>query len=153
MIFNFFNSRFFLVILFPFFLGALTIFTFQPFNYSYLNFLIIPSLFLTTTYVQKKLKNTYRAKPYLLNLFLIGYLFGFGFFLKGTYWISNSLTFDDSFKFLVPFALIGLPIFLGLFFGLSILLVGPFIKNNFILVLLFCSALAFVDFFRTKLFL
>ncbi|MGA1339443.1 MAG: hypothetical protein ACO30J_02765, partial [Pelagibacteraceae bacterium] len=152
MIFNFFNSRFFLVFLFPLFLGAITIFTFQPFNYSYLNFFIIPSLFLTTTYVQKKSKNTYREKPYLLNLFLIGYLFGVGFFLTGTYWISNSLTFDESFKFLIPFALIGLPIFLGLFFGLGILLAGPFIKNNFISILLFCSSLAFVDFLRAKLF-
>jgi apolipoprotein N-acyltransferase len=152
MLFNYLNSRFFLVFLFPLFLGTLTIFTFQPFNYSYLNFFIIPSLFLTTTYVQKKSKNTYREKPYLLNLFLIGYLFGVGFFLTGTYWISNSLTFDESFKFLIPFALIGLPIFLGLFFGFSILLAGPFIKNNFISILLFCSALAFVDFLRAKLF-
>ena len=32
---------------------------------------------------------------YLINLFYAGYFFGIGFFLTGTYWISNSLQFDD----------------------------------------------------------
>ena len=115
MIFSFFNSRFFLVFLFPFTLGALTVFSFEPFNYNYINFFIIPALFLVTTYVQKKSKNTYRRKPYLFNLFLIGYLFGIGFFFTGTSWISQSLTFDENFKYLIPISIIGLPILLGLF--------------------------------------
>ena len=125
MIFNFLNSRLFLVFMFPFALGTLTVFSFQPFNFNYINFLIIPALFLTTTYVQKKSKNIYRNKPYLLNLFMIGYFFGFGFFLTGTYWISNSLTFDENLKFLIPISIIGLPLFLGIFFGLGNLIVGP----------------------------
>ena len=56
MVLNFINSRFFLVFLFPFTLGALTVFSFQPYNYSYINFFIIPALFLVTTYVKKNLK-------------------------------------------------------------------------------------------------
>jgi apolipoprotein N-acyltransferase len=152
MILNFLNSRFFLVFLFPFILGILTIFSFQPFNYNYINFLIIPALFLVTTYVQKRSKNIYRKKPYLLNLFLIGYLFGVGFFLSGTYWISYSLTFDENFKFLIPISVIGLPLFLGFFFGLGNLIAGPFLKNNFISILLFSSSFAFMDFMRAKIF-
>jgi|TARA_B110000027_G_C16117483_1_gene300955 apolipoprotein N-acyltransferase len=152
MILNFLSSRFCLVFLFPFTLGALTVFSFQPFNYSYINFFIIPALFLITTYVRKKSKSTYRKKPYLLNLFLIGYLFGVGFFLTGTSWISNSLTFDENFKFLIPISLIGLPLFLGFFFGLGNLIVGSFCKNNFISVLLFSSSLALMDFLRAKIF-
>ena len=124
MIFKFFSSRFFLIFLFPFILGTLTVFGFQPFNLNYINFAIIPILFLLTTYVQKKSRNTFRKKPYLLNLFLIGYLFGVGFFLTGTSWISNSLTFDENFKFLIPISLIGLPLFLGIFFGLGNLISG-----------------------------
>ena len=119
MILNFFNSKFFLIFLFPFVLGALTVFSFQPFNFSYINFLILPAIFLLTTYAQKKSKNTYRKKPYLLNLFFIGYLFGIGFFLSGIHWLSYSLPFDEHFKFFMPFAIIGLPIFLGTFFGLA----------------------------------
>jgi apolipoprotein N-acyltransferase len=151
MILNFLNSRFFLVFFSPFILGTLTVFSFQPFNFNYINFLIIPFLFLITTYVQKKSRNTFRKKPYLLNLFFIGYLFGFGFFLTGTYWISNSLTFDENFKFLIPIATIGLPLFLGIFFGIGNLIVGPFLKNNFISILLFSSSLAFMDYIRSKI--
>ena len=126
MIFKFLSSRFFLIFLLPFILGASTVFSFQPFNFSYINFLVFPILFLLTTYTQKKSKNTFRKKPYLLNLFFIGYLFGIGFFLTGINWISHSLTFDEKFKLLIPLVIIGLPIFLGLFFGFANLIVGPF---------------------------
>jgi len=152
MIFNFFNSRFFLVFLFPLILGSLTVFSFQPFNYNFINFIIMPILFLVTTYVQKKSKNRYRKRPYLLNLFLIGYLFGVGFFLAGTYWVSHSLTFDESLNFLIPITIVGLPLFLGLFFGFANLIVGPFLKNNFVSILLFASSLALMDFLRAKIF-
>jgi len=149
MILKFLNSRFFLIFLFPFILGLLTVFSFQPFNLSYINFLIFPILFFLTTYAKKKSKNTYRKKPYLLNLFFIGYLFGVGFFFSGIHWISHSLTFDENFKFLIPIAVIGLPIFLGLFFGLANLLAGPFLQNNFVSILLFSSSFAFIDYLRS----
>ena len=151
MILEFLNSRFFLIFLFPFVLGTLTVFSFQPFNLNYLLFIIFPSLFLLTTYVQKKSKNTFRKKPYLLNLFLIGYLFGIGFFLVGTYWISHALTFDENFKFLIPVSIVGLPLFLGIFFGIGNLIVGPFLQNNFTSILLFSSSLAFMDYLRANI--
>ena len=151
MILNLLNSKFFLIYLFPFVLGTLTVFSFQPYNLNFINFIIIPVLFLLTIYVQKKSKNTYRKKPYLLNLFLIGSLFGIGFFLTGIHWISYSLTFDESFKFLIPVAIIGFPIFLGVFFGVANLIVGPFLQYNFISILLFSSSLAFMDYLRAKI--
>ena len=152
MILNFLNSRIILIFLFPFILGSLTVFSFQPYNLNYINFIIIPLFFLITTYVQKKSKNTYRRKPYLLNLFLIGYLFGIGFFLTGTHWISHSLTFDENFSFLIPVAIIGMPIFLGIFFGIGNLIAGPFLQNNFTSILLFSSSFAFMDYVRAKIF-
>ena len=151
MILEFLNSRFVLIFLLPFILGTLTVFSFQPYNLSLINFAIIPIFFLLTTYVQKKSKNTFRKKPYLLNLFFIGYLFGIGFFLAGTYWISNALTFDENFKILIPISIIGLPLFLGIFFGIGNLIVGPFLQNNFISILLFSSSLAFMDYVRAKI--
>ena len=36
---------------------------------------------------------------------------GFGFYLSGLSWITNSLTFDDNFKIFIPFALIFIPLF------------------------------------------
>jgi apolipoprotein N-acyltransferase len=151
MILKFLNSRFFLIFLFPFILGVLSVFSFQPFNFSYINFFIFPFLFLITIHVQKKSKNTYRKKPYLLNLFFIGYLFGIGFFLSGTHWISHALTFDENFKYLIPIAILGFPIFLGIFFGIANLMVGPFLQNNFVSIVLFSSSFAFVDYLRAKI--
>ena len=53
--------------------------------------------------------------------FNIGWLFGFGYFISNLYWITHSLTFEDIFKPLIPFALILIPLFLGLFYGISTL--------------------------------
>ena len=63
------NSRLILVFIIPFFLGSATILSFQPFNLTIINFLIFPFLFFIVCYINKKSKNTYRKKPYLINLF------------------------------------------------------------------------------------
>ena len=70
------------------------------------------------------------AKPFVKNLLLLGTSYGFGFFFFGFYWIAYSLTFDNSFKFLIPFALILIPLFLSLFFSLPIMLVGSLVDKN-----------------------
>ena len=70
--------------------------------------------------------------------FKIGWLFGFGYFVSNLYWITYSLTFEESFKFLIPIALIIIPLFLGLFYGFAILILSFFkLEKNFFLVLLF----------------
>ena len=90
-----YNSRILLVYTIPFIIGMGTVFTFQPYNITFLNFIILPLLFLILCSINKRSKNIYRKKAYLRYLFLTGYSFGFGFFLTGTYWISNSLTFES----------------------------------------------------------
>ena len=72
--------------------------------------------FYLLVYIKKKSKGIYRKKPFKKNLFLFGTSFGFGYFICGLYWITNSLTFDQNFKFLIPFGLIIIPLFLSLFF-------------------------------------
>ena len=103
------NSRTILVFIIPFFLGLLSVLSFQPFNITLINFLIIPIFFLILSNINKRSKNKYRNKPYLKNLFFVGYFFGIGFFLSGTYWISYSLTFDENLKILIPFSIILIP--------------------------------------------
>ena len=44
-------------------------------------------------------------------------VFGFGYFITNLYWISISLTFDESFKFLMPITIILIPAFIALFYG------------------------------------
>ena len=78
-------------------------------------------------------------------------MFGFGFYLSGTSWISHSLTFDDNFTLLIPFAIILIPLFLGLFLGFTILIIGPLLSLNFSSLLIFSSSLAIADFLRSKI--
>ena len=99
---NFFNRRIFILFIFPFILGGITFLNFSPFNLFFINAISLSTLFYLIYYVKKKTQSSYRKKPFLKNLFFLGSSFGFSFFLFGIYWISHSLTFDDSFKFLHP---------------------------------------------------
>jgi len=146
------NNRFLILYLTPFIIGLLTVFSFQPFNITFINFLILPVFFYFIVYINKKSKSIFRKKPHKKNLFIFGFLFGFGFYLSGVSWITNSLTYDENLKFLIPFALIFIPMFLSLFVGFTTLIVGPFLNFNFSSILFFSGALAFSDFLRAKLF-
>ncbi len=53
--------------------------------------------------------------------FLIGWAFGFGHYAAGLYWITNALLVDAAkFGWLVPFAVSGLSLFLGLFAAVAL---------------------------------
>ncbi|MDA9624788.1 apolipoprotein N-acyltransferase [Candidatus Pelagibacter bacterium] len=145
------NNRIIILYCLPLLLGALTVFSFQPFNLSFINFILLPVFFSTIVYVRKRSQSVYRKKPFRKNLFLLGFLFGFGFYLSGIFWISYSLTFDESFKFLIPFAIILIPLFLGLFTGVTTLIIGQYLNFNFSSILLFSGALAFSDYLRGKI--
>ena len=144
------NNRFLILYVIPFILGSLTVFSFQPFNYTLINFFILPIFFYLIVYIKKKSKSTYRKKPYKKNLLIFGTIFGFSFYLSGIFWITYSLTFDENFKILIPITLIFIPLFLSLFFGLTTLIIGPFLSLNFSSILIFSGAFAFSDFVKAK---
>ena len=81
-----------------------------PFNYLVINFLTFTLFFL---FLFKKLNAQVNRKVF----FIYGWSFGFGYFISNLYWISISLTFDQSYKFLIPLALILIPAFLAIFYG------------------------------------
>ena len=83
----------------------------SPFNLFIINFFTFSSLYF---FLSKKLKQKQNMKIF----FLYGWIFGFGYFVTNLYWISISLTFDQSFKFLIPFTLVLIPTFLAIFYGL-----------------------------------
>ncbi len=144
------KNRFFVLYLIPFFIGLMTVFSFRPFNLSLINFFLIPAIFSLLVFVKKRSESKYRKKPYRKNLFLVGFFFSFGFYLSGIFWISYSLTFDESFKFLIPFSLIMIPFFLSLFNGVTTLIVGQFLNYNFSSILLFSGSFALSDYIRSK---
>jgi apolipoprotein N-acyltransferase len=145
------DNRFLTLYLIPFTIGSLTIISFHPFNITIINLLIFPLFFYLIVYIKKKSKSIYRKKPLRKNLFIFALLFGFGFYLSGISWITNSLTFDDNFKILIPFALILIPFFLSLFIALPILLIGPYLNLNLPSVLLFSGILALSDYLRAQI--
>ena len=152
MIEKYLNNRFLTLCIFPFLLGSLSIFSFEPFNFTLINLFIFPLFFYLLVYINKKSKSIYRKKPYKKNFFLFGLAFGFGFYLSGISWITNSLTFDENFKVLIPFALVLIPLFLSLFVGLTTLIIGQYLKMNFCSLLIFSSGLAFADYLRSYVF-
>ena len=151
MIDKYLNNRILILYFTPLLLGSLTVFSFQPFNFTMVNFFILPSFFYLIVFIKKKSKSTYRKKPYKKNLFIFGTVFGFSFYLSGISWITHSLTFDENFKILIPFALIIIPLFLSLFSGLTTLISGPFLNLNLHSILIFSGTFAFSDFLRSKI--
>ena len=136
---NLINKKFFIVFFSPFLLGAITTLGFAPYNLTLVNFLTFSTLLLIISVIKKKTQLRYRKKKLNRYFFYLGCAFGFGFFLFGNYWISISLTHDEMFKGLIPFALVLIPLFLSLFFGLAIFLVGTFAEKNISFILLFSA--------------
>ncbi len=146
---NFFNKRYFILFVFPFILGGITVFGYRPFNLFFFNAISLSLLFYLIYYVKKKTQSLYRKKPFIKNLFFLGTSYGFGFFLFGFYWIAYSLTFDESFKFLIPIALILIPLFLSLFFSIPIILSGYLIDLKIYSLISISFLLAIFDFLRS----
>ena len=91
-------------------LGALSSLSLPPLNFFLINFFTFSTFFIflfkNSNYSNKKI------------FFFYGWLYGFGYFITNIYWITISLTFDQDFNFLVPIALILIPAFLALFYGI-----------------------------------
>ena len=105
------------------FLGAISSYSLPPYNYFIINFITFSLFFI---FIFKKKKGATHNKSF----FKYGWYFGFGYFLFSLYWIVISLTFDQSFKFLIPVAIVLLPAFLGIFYGLITYLFSVFYSKN-----------------------
>ncbi len=142
------NSKIFIIFLAPFLIGSITILGFAPYNLTLINFISFSILLNLILIIKKKLKSKYRKKRYNIYFFYLGCSFGFGFFLFGNYWIAISLTHDESFKYLIPFSLILIPLFLSLFFGLTTFIVGSFAEKKISFILFFALIFSIFEFLR-----
>ena len=118
-------------------LGAISSYSLPPYNYFLINFVTF-SLFFIFIFNKKK------RMPNNKSFFKYGWYFGFGYFLFSLYWTVISLTFDQSFKFLIPFAVILLPAFLAIFYGLITYLFSIYYRKNIV-----CSFFIFSFLFGT----
>jgi len=145
------NNKFLVIFFLPFLLGGITVLGFAPYNLTLLNFFSFSILLFLILLIKKKTESKYRKKKSDRYFFYLGCAFGFGFFLFGNYWISISLTHDESFKNLIPFAVILIPLFLSLFFGCAILCIGRFCDQNIYFILLFSLIFSIFEFLRGNL--
>ena len=106
-------------------MGAISSYSLPPYNYFVINFISFSLFFIFLLNKKKEL-------PSNKSFFKHGWYFGFGYFLFSLYWVVISLTFDQSFKFLIPLALILLPTFLAIFYGLITYLFSVFYSKNII---------------------
>lgn len=88
---------------------------------------ITPFLFLGFSFLIYRLQVANSAK----QAFTLGWCYGFGYFLLSLYWIGNAvLVYADEFWWAYPFALIGLPLILALFYGFASMLSIKLTKQN-----------------------
>ena len=127
-------------------LGLFSSLSLPPFNYIIINFLTFSLFYIFLIRISLTSKNK-------KIFFLYGWLFGFGYFTSNLYWISLSLTFDENFKFLIPFAVVLVPTFLALFYGLvsySFVILKP--KKNLSSFFLFSLIFGTTEFLRGSIF-
>jgi len=128
----------------PFILGTITSFSLPPYSFFFINFITLPLLLIFFI-------SNYKKGKWIS--FQIGWMFGFGYFISNLYWITNSLTFEDNFKFLIPFALILIPLFLGLFYGLVTFICSYFLLDKkFSSILIFSIFFSLIEFIRSFIF-
>ena len=77
-------------------------------------------------------------------------MFGFGYFISNLYWITNSLKFEENFKPLIPIALVLIPLFLGIFYGLVTFACSFFsLKKKFSSIIIFSIFFSLIEFIRS----
>ena len=109
------EKRFITLFLIPLLIGSLSVLSFQPFNYILINFFVLPFCFYLIIFIKKNQKafiekNLQKKSIFIWNIFLFWLLFQWNT-------LDNEFpTFDESFTYLIPFALILIPLFLSLFF-------------------------------------
>ena len=138
-----FNNKF-LIIINLLFLGFISSFSLPPYNFFFINFFTFPFLFyILVINLDRK----------LLNNFLVGWFYGFGYFFSNLYWISNSLKFDENFEHLIILSIVLIPFLLSIFYGLFSYLLKFFkIKLNFISILTFSVTFSIIEYLRGSIF-
>jgi len=127
-------------------LGFFSSLSLPPFNYVIINFFTFSLFYILLV----RLSLTSENKKIF---FIYGWLFGFGYFVSNLYWISLSLTFDENFKFLIPLAVVLIPAFLAIFYGIiSYLFVTFRQKKNLSSFFLFSLIFGTIEFLRGSIF-
>ncbi|GAB4519463.1 MAG: apolipoprotein N-acyltransferase [Roseibium sp.] len=127
--------------------GALTAFALPPYNVSPLLLLTFPCLVWLLDGALEPGRGRWGEK--LRTGFVLGWLFGFGYFLAGLWWIGSAFLVEaERFAWLMPFAVLAMPAGLALFTGLGVALAAVFWTDRLRRVLLLAACLTLADWLR-----
>ncbi len=88
-----------------------------------------------------------------LRGFATGWLFGFGYFLAGLWWVGNAFLVEaDKFAWMLPFAVTILPAILAIFWGVAAGVANLAWREDWPRILLLSAVLALAEFLRGTLF-
>ncbi|MCV0424056.1 MAG: apolipoprotein N-acyltransferase [Roseibium sp.] len=127
--------------------GALTAFALPPYGFA-------PVLLLTFPCLVWMLDGAIEPGPGRLLRrawagFAFGWLFGFGYFLSSLWWIGSAFLVEaEKFAWLMPFAVLSMPVGLALFTGLGVSIAALFWSDRFHRILLLAAGLTLSDWLR-----
>ena len=125
--------------------GALAVFAMPPFGLSPVLLISFPVLVWLLDNVNKE--RQLRAR--IIQAALIGFVFGFAFFLGSVHWIGEAFLVDvERYGLLMPFAILGLSLGLAIFPAIALGLAGAFWSTSNTRVLWLACAFSFVEWLR-----
>ena len=127
--------------------GMLSAFALPPFNFTPLLLITFPGLVWLLDGTLEPGKGQARSKAW--TGFALGWLFGFGYFLAGLWWIGAAFLVEaDRFAWLMPFAVVAMPAGLALFTAAGVALAAVFWSDRFFRILLLAACLTLADWIR-----
>lgn len=88
----------------------------------------------------------------LLPAFAIGWVFGLGYFVAGLWWTGNSLLVEaDEFAWALPLAILGLPAYLALYYGLATAAARLFWTDGYVRIIALAAAFGLAEWLRGML--
>lgn len=129
------------------FAGAVVTLTLPPFDFLPAGFIGFPLLVLLID--STEMANTKTGWKRFLPAFYTGWLFGFGYFLAGLWWIGMALLVDaEAFAWALPLAILGLPAFLAFFYAFAVAVARIFWGAGLIRILVLAICLGIVEWLR-----
>ncbi len=131
--------------------GAASALAMPPFDFSPILFVTMPILVWLIDGTTEPVDAGFFKR--LLPAAKIGWLFGFGYFLAGLWWLGMAFLVDgDEFIWMLPFAVIALPAGLALFWGLGAAISRIFWADGWRRIIALAAGIALVEWMRGTMF-
>ncbi|MEP3233807.1 MAG: apolipoprotein N-acyltransferase [Hyphomicrobiales bacterium] len=128
-------------------IGAVSALGQAPFHFFPLLWITFPFLVLLLDGAVPSIES--RGLSRIMPAFWIGYSFGFGYFVAGLWWLGSAFLVNaETFAWLLPLAVIGLPLLLALFFGLATAFARIFWQDGWGRVIILAASLSFFEWLR-----